>query len=136
MGSVPPRREQLRDIEFGWSLLSQIVELEIGHAMAVRERDVIAVQATEDTACLIERAGVLCRAKGWILLTTSKAQIQDPSGYTTITTDTIDQLASVGARCAALGAGRVFLADKAAVLEAADRAGIVVFGVGSASLGD
>ena len=61
MGSVQPSREQRGDIGFGWPLLRQIVELGIGSAMVVRERDVIAVEATEGTASLSERAGALCR---------------------------------------------------------------------------
>ena len=47
MGSVQPSREHLADIAFGWPLLQQVVELGIGSAMVVRERDVIAVEATE-----------------------------------------------------------------------------------------
>ena len=48
-GTLPPSRDQRGDIEFGWPLLQQVVELQIGSAMAVRERDVIAVEATEGT---------------------------------------------------------------------------------------
>jgi len=36
---------------------------------------------------------------------------------------------SAGARCVAVGAGRVILVDRPAVLAAADRAGIAVVGV-------
>ena len=57
MGSVQLSREQQSDIEFGWPLLRQIVELGVGQAIAVRERDVIAVAAVEGTESMIERAG-------------------------------------------------------------------------------
>jgi len=67
-GTLPPSRDQRGDIEFGWPLLQQVVELGVGSAMAVRERDVIAVEATEGTLGLVERAGALCRTKGWVLL--------------------------------------------------------------------
>ena len=39
--------------------------------MAVREGDVIAVEAIEGTEALIERAGNLCKRKGWTLLKTA-----------------------------------------------------------------
>ena len=45
MGSVQPGRRQQADIDFGWPLLEQVVELAAGGAIAVRERDIIAVEA-------------------------------------------------------------------------------------------
>ncbi|MHC4415395.1 MAG: UDP-2,3-diacylglucosamine diphosphatase LpxI domain-containing protein [Planctomycetota bacterium] len=131
MGSAQPGRAQRGDIEFGWPLLTQIVELEIGRSLAVRERDVIAVEAAEGTEALIERAGSLCRSRGWTLLLTAKAN--RPSGAPGVGIETIDRLARAGAGCVALGAGRIVLIDKPAVLAAADRAKIAVVGVGEAS---
>jgi DUF1009 family protein len=129
LGSVQPSREQQGDIEFGWPLLEQIVELRIGSAMAVRERDVIAVQATEDTASLIERAGALCRTKGWVLLRTSAAGRETGADVPAIGVEMIRLLAGAGGGCLAVGAGRVGLVDEAMCLEAADRARIAVVGV-------
>ena len=129
MGSVRPGRRQQADIDFGWPLLEQVVELEAGRAMAVREHDVIAVEAAEGTAALIERAAGLCRAKGWTLLKTARADRDRASDLPTIDVETIKQLAKAGGRCVALGAGRVRLIDKAAVLTAADRAKIAVVGI-------
>lgn len=129
MGVVPPSREQRADIAFGWPLLQQIVELGIGSAMVVRERDVIAVEATEGTASLIERAGSLCRAKGWVLLKTS-APGRDPSAVPpSVDVEIVRAVARAGGGCLALGAGRVRLTDAAQVLEAAGKARIAVVGV-------
>jgi hypothetical protein len=47
----------------------------------------------------------------------------------TIGVQTIESLAKAGAGCVAVGAGRVILVDRPAVLAAADRAGIAVVGV-------
>ncbi len=127
MGSVQPSRAHLGDIEFGWAMLQQIVEMEIGLAMAVRERDVIAVEVTEGTPSMIARAGMLCRRRGWVLLKTAPDQA-DPDDAA-VTVETIGQLAAAGGGCIALGAGRAMLIDRAAVLEAADRAKIAVVGV-------
>ncbi len=129
MGSVPPTQQQRGDIEFGWPLLERIVELGVGQSIAVRERDVIAVEAVEGTGALIERAGQLCRAKGWTLLKTASADHDMRADVPTIGVETIEQLAKAGAGCVALGAGRVSLIDKPKVLEAADRAKIAVVGV-------
>ncbi len=134
MGSVQPSRAHLGDIEFGWAMLQQIVEMEIGPAMAVRERDVIAVEVTEGTASMIRRAGKLCRRRGWVLLKT--APRDDAGGQeAAVTVETIGQLAAAGGGCLALGAGRVPMLDRPAVLEAAARAKIAVVGVGAEGSG-
>ncbi len=129
MGSVAPSREQRGDIVFGWPLLQQIVKLGIGSALVVRERDVIAVEATEGTVSLIERAGALCRTKGWVLLKTSDpARDRDPE-VSSIDVETISALARAGGGCLALGARRVRLADQDRILRAASRAKIALVGV-------
>ncbi len=129
MGSTQPSPQQRGDIEFGWPLLEKIVELGVGQSIAVRERDVIAVEAVEGTSALIERAGQLCRAKGWTLLKTASGGHDMRADVPTIGVETIEQLAKAGAGCVALGVGRVILIDKPKVLEAADRAKIAVVGV-------
>ena len=128
MGSVQPTREQLADIEFGWPLLLEIVELEVGLSIAVRERDVIAVEAAESTSSLLKRATHLCRAKGWVLLKSSAAAAA-PTNLATIDVETVELLAAGGGGCIAVAAQRVALSGKAAVLDAADRAKIALLGV-------
>jgi DUF1009 family protein len=130
MGSVQPSREHRADIAFGWPLLQQVVELGIGSAMVVRERDVIAVEATESTASLIERAGSLCRTKGWVLLKTSGPTRDPDPEHPVIDVETVQAMARAGGGCLALGAGRVRLDDEAGVLEAAAKAKVSVVGVG------
>ena len=127
IGAVQPTREHLGDIEFGWPLLEQLVEMQIGHAIAVRERDVIAVEVSEGTASMIERAGELCRRIGWSLLDTAPAD--DPEACV-VTVERIGQLAAAGGRCLAVGAGAVAFVDKTAVIRAADRTRIAIVGVG------
>lgn len=129
MTSNKPSDQQQADIQFAWPLLERIVELDIGQSIAVRERDVIAVEAVEGTSALIERAGKLCKAKGWTLLKTASASHDMRADVPTIGVETIEQLSNAGAGCIALGAGRVILIDKPKVLEAAEKAKIAVVGV-------
>lgn len=129
MGSVQPSRLQQADIDFGWPLLEQVVELEAGGAIAVRERDVIAVEAAEGTEAMIDRAGALCHARGWTLLKTAKADPDGQADRPSIGVDTIEHLARAGAGCVALGAGRVLLIDTPNVLAAADRAKVAIVGI-------
>ncbi|MEY3022609.1 MAG: hypothetical protein RIS86_1807 [Planctomycetota bacterium] len=130
-----PTAEQEGDIAFGWPLLAQVGALDIGQAIAVREKDVIAVEAVEGTDRMIERAGSLCRRKGWTLLKTARPGHDMRADVPTIGVSTVERLAAAGGGCIAVGAGRVILVDRPAVLEAADRAGIAIVGVAEAASG-
>lgn len=129
MGRVQPSAQHQHDIDFGWTLLIQTVELDIGQSIAVRDRDVIAVEAVEGTDAMIDRAGALCRAAGWTLLKTARHDHDNRADVPVIGVETIERLARNRAGCVALGVGRVILLDKPKVLDAADRAGIAVVGV-------
>jgi DUF1009 family protein len=98
--------------------------------MAVRDRDVIAVEAVEGTDAMIERAGTLCSAPGWTLLKTAKSDHDMRADVPTIGLATIERASRAGCGCIAVGAGRVILVDKPAVLAAADDRRIAVVGVG------
>ena len=56
MTSIKPSPLIAGDIDFGWELVKKITELDIGQAIAVKEKEVIAVEAIEGTAKMIERA--------------------------------------------------------------------------------
>jgi len=135
LGSVLPSHEHTGDITFGWRMLQQLVELEIGYGMVVRECDVIAVQATEDILSVIRRSGELCRRKGWTLLKSAAAHDQlEPRGdrvnpLPVIDAEVVEALAAAGGGCLAVSAERVLFADKPRVIEAANRAKIAVVGV-------
>jgi DUF1009 family protein len=129
MGKQAPSAAQQADIDFGWPLLEQTVALDIGQAIAVRDRDVIAVEAVEGTDGMIERAGALCRAKGWTLLKTARTDHDMRADVPSVGVETVRRLADAGGGCIALGVGRVILIDKPAVLEAADRRGVAIVGV-------
>ena len=55
------------------------------------------------------------------------------SDVPTVGVNTIEKMAKHGATCLAVGAGRVILLDRPQVLEAAERAGITIVGVGGES---
>lgn len=129
MTRTQPTAAQRGDIEFGRPLLQQMVELDVGQSIAVRDRDVIAVEAVEGTDAMIERAGELCKAKGWTVLKTAKANHDMRADVPTIGLATIERAARSGCGCIAVGAGRVILVDKPAVLKAADEMKIVIVGV-------
>lgn len=124
-----PSGAQKGDIDFGWPLLTQMVELDVGQSMAVRDRDVVAVEAIEGTDAMILRAGQLCKSKGWTLLKTASRNHDMRADVPTIGLSTIQRAAEAGCGCIAVGSGRVILVDKPAVLKAADEKKIAIVGV-------
>lgn len=117
-----------QDIEFGWDLLKKIGELDIGQALAVREREIIAVEAIEGTARMIERAGQLCKKGGWTLLKAPRAQHDMRFDVPCIGQDTIESLKHNGAACVVIEAGKTLIIDKPQTLALAEKLGIAVIG--------
>ena len=130
MTARSPEAHEQGDIDFGWPLLTQTSALHIGQSMAVRQRDVICVEAVEGTDRMIQRAADLCPRGGWTLLKTAAPDHDMRTDVPTIGLQTVENAARAGCSCIALGTGRVILADRPKVLEAAERAGIAIVGVG------
>lgn len=124
-----PTPEQRADINFAWPLLVQTLKLDIGQAVAVRDRDIVAVEAVEGTDRMIERAGQICRTPGWTICKGARAGHDRRSDVPTVGVKTIENLYQAGARCLALAAGDVIMIDKDDVLRLADELGIAVVGV-------
>ncbi|MEC9374357.1 MAG: UDP-2,3-diacylglucosamine diphosphatase LpxI, partial [Planctomycetota bacterium] len=124
-----PTPAQWADIEFGWPLLSEALRLDIGQSMAVRERDVLAVEAVEGTDRMIERAGRLCRATGWTMLKGARMGHDRRADVPTIGETPHRHLHKAGGRCLAVAAGDVIVVDKPRTLATADELGVALVGV-------
>jgi DUF1009 family protein len=115
-----------KDIAFGWPIAREMGRLDIGQSIAVREQEVIAVEAIEGTDRMIERAGQLCRNGGWTLIKLAKPD-QDPRfDVPTIGPDTIDNLHRNGGKALVFEAGQTLVIDREEVVRRAERLGIVV----------
>lgn len=126
---LEPSAEQRRDIEFALPIIRRLGELDIGQSIAVRDREVVAVEAIEGTDRMIERAGELCRRGGWTLVKVAKPAQDMRFDVPTIGLGTIRKMKAAGGACIAVEAGRVIIVDKPAVLAEAKRAGIAVIGI-------
>ncbi len=126
-------RRQLRpsvegDIEFGWQIVKKLGELDIGQAIAVKEKEVIAVEAIEGTAEMIKRAGQFCKSKGWTLIKTSKPGQDVRFDVPCVGPDTIRSLAENGGKCLVVEAGKTIIIDKGETIKLADQLGISILG--------
>ena len=129
MTRTQPSASAMADITFGWPMVLEIGRLDIGQAMAVREREIIAVEAIEGTAEMIERAGALCKKGGWTLLKAAKPDQDMRFDVPCVGPDTIESLKRHNAACLALEKGRTIIIDKPETLSLADKLGIAVIGV-------
>ncbi len=125
--SGPQPSPQLeKDVEFGWRIAKELGRLDIGQAIAVKETEVIAVEAIEGTDCMIERAGSLCKRGGWTLIKVAKPNQDMRFDIPTVGPETIENLHRHGAKALAIEAGRTIIVDRENMLEAAARHGITV----------
>ena len=125
----PPTDKQRADAEFGFALCKTISHHDIGQALALTDKDVIAVEAIEGTNAMIERAGKLCRTRGWTMVKVSNARQDMRADVPTVGVQTIELLAAGGAGCLVLEVGQVMMVNKPAVVAAAENAGIAIVGI-------
>jgi UDP-2,3-diacylglucosamine hydrolase len=123
-----PTDQQWRDIEFGWPICSSLSRMDVGQAIAVLQRDVIAVEALEGTNAMIERAGQLCKVGGWTVIKVSNTRQDMRLDVPVIGVQTIEKMHAAGAGCIVLETGKTMILEKAKVLELADRYRIAVVG--------
>ncbi len=129
MTRTQPSATHKADIAFGWPMVLEVGRLDIGQAIAVREREIIAVEAIEGTAAMIERAGKLCKKGGWTLLKAAKPDQDMRFDVPCVGPDTIESLKRNGAACLAVEKGKTLILDKPDTLALADKLGIAVVGI-------
>lgn len=116
------------DIEFGWQIVKKLGELDIGQAIAVKEKEIIAVEAIEGTASMIERAGQLCKSGGWTLIKTAKPNQDMRFDVPCVGPDTIRSMANWGGKCLVVEAGKTIIIDKPQTIAMAEQLGVAIFG--------
>ena len=121
-----PSPAQKKDAEFGWGIAKEMGRLDIGQCIAVKETEVIAVEAIEGTDRMIERAGQLCKRGGWTLVKVAKPQQDMRFDVPTVGPQTIELLSRHGARALVIEAGKTVIIEREKMLAKADAAGIVV----------
>ena len=127
-GSQPGKKIRA-DIDFSVPIIRRLCEINFGGALAVKDHELIAVQAIEDNESIIRRAGELCRCGRWTLIKTGERSEGARPADAIVGPKTIQQLKNAGASCLAVEAGRVMMSDRLRLLSAADAAGIAVVGL-------
>jgi DUF1009 family protein len=128
MTKCQPSSSVKGDIEFGWQIAKKLGELDIGQAIAVKEKEVLAVEAIEGTAEMIARAGQFCKSGGWTLIKVSKPEQDMRFDVPCVGLDTIRSLAKNGGKCLVVEADKTIIIDKPETIKLADQLGIAILG--------
>jgi DUF1009 family protein len=130
-----PTAEQWEDIRFGWRMAREVGRLDIGQCVVVRSRVVMAVEAIEGTDKAIRRGGELA-GSGAVVVKLKKPDQDFRFDLPATGAQTIETLAGVRGSVLAVEAGQSLLFDREAMVQAANRAGIVVVGLAENEAGE
>ncbi len=131
LGLFAPDARAEADIALGVSVAKALGKLDIGQAVVVAEGLVLGVEAVEGTDALIRRCGAFSReGPGGVLVKLEKPGQERRADRPTIGPKTVLAAAEAGLRGIAAEAGATLVLRRKKVIEAADKAGLFVFGVG------
>ena len=138
-----PYEEEQKDITYGRTVAQAIAAYDLGQTVVIAAQACVAVEAMEGTDATIARAGELFRtldipAGNTALPTTLRrsltvVKVAKPNqdmrfDVPVIGVATIATMQAAGATCLAIEAGKTLLFDPAAIITAADHAGIAIVG--------
>lgn len=117
------------DLAFGLPLCRELGRLDIGQAIVVREKDVIAVEAIEGTDLMIERTAQLCPGGGWMLIKLAKPNQDMRFDVPTIGPNTIEKLVRHKAGALVIEAGKTLIVEREKTIALANKAKLPLIGV-------
>jgi hypothetical protein len=119
---------QAADADLGWRIAKEMGRLDVGQSVAVKDKDIIAVEAIEGTDAMIARAGALCPSGGWTLVKVAKPNQDMRFDVPTVGPGTIQKLCAAGGNALVVEAGKTLLLQKEETLRLANQRGIAIVG--------
>ena len=127
MSRRSPSRDELRDVEYGREVARHLALKDLGQTVVIKDRAAVALEAMEGTDEVIERAGRIAGA-GIVVVKVAKPRQDMRFDVPVVGEATVNAIERAGGRVLAVQAGKTLLLDKRAVVSAADRAGIALWG--------
>jgi UDP-2,3-diacylglucosamine hydrolase len=131
-----PDDEELKDIAYGRTVAQAIATYDLGQTVVVAAQACVAVEAMEGTDATIARAGELFRTldsggettlrRALTVVKVAKPNQDMRFDVPVVGVATIEAMKAAGATCLAVEAERTLMFDPAAILKAADEAGISI----------
>jgi hypothetical protein len=123
-----PCFEAWEDIYFGLDLAKEIALLDIGQAVAVKHKAVVAVEAMEGTDSLIRRAGLITGG-GAIIVKVSKPKQDLRFDIPVVGLQTVKNLVKAGAKALAIEAGKTLFIDRDLAVALANKKHVCIVAV-------
>jgi UDP-2,3-diacylglucosamine hydrolase len=139
--SRAPDEEEQKDIAYGRTVAQAIAAYDLGQTVVIAAQACVAVEAMEGTDATITRAGELFRTldiptetiqpettlrRSLTIVKVAKPNQDMRFDVPVIGVATIHTMQAAGATCLAVEAGKTLLFDPAAIMAAADQAGIAI----------
>lgn len=121
-----PDPDEAADIQYGREIARQIVALDLGQTVVVRDRACVAIEAMEGTDETIERAARIAGGQRLVIVKMSKRGQDMRFDVPVIGLKTIEVMRRANATALAVDAGRTLLFDRDALIQAADEASIAI----------
>ncbi len=130
LGRVVPDAQALADVRRGVTVARALGAVDVGQGCVVQQGIALAVEAIEGTDAMLARAAALKRpGPGGVLVKLVKPGQERRADLPTIGPATVRAAAAAGLRGMAVEAGGTLLTDRAALIAAADAAGLFLLGI-------
>jgi DUF1009 family protein len=127
MSKRPPTSDEQSDLAFGYEMADAIAGLDIGQAIAVKHRAVVAVEAMEGTDEVIARAGTLA-GPGVCIIKVAKPKQDMRFDVPVVGLATVKAMRAAGASALSIDAGKTLMFERDELIRSADEAGIAIVG--------
>ncbi|MFH1033170.1 MAG: UDP-2,3-diacylglucosamine diphosphatase LpxI [Pseudomonadota bacterium] len=121
-----PTADERADAELGWRLAAELGKLDIGQALVVKAKAVLAVEAMEGTDECIRRGGGLAGGKDAVVVKRCKPTQDLRFDLPSVGEGTVAVMQRAGASCLVIEAGRTLVFDHDPMVRRAEAAGICI----------
>ncbi len=130
LGATSPDAHAFADIARGVAVAKALGAVDVGQGCVVQQGSVLCVEAIEGTDAMLARAATLALpGPGGVLVKLVKPGQDRRADLPTIGPGTVRAAAAAGLRGIAFEAGGTMLTDRAALVRAADAAGLFLIGI-------
>ncbi len=120
-----PTEAERQDMEFGFRIAKELGRLDIGQTVVVKDKAVMALEAIEGTDACIRRGGELAHG-GAVVAKVAKPQQDNRFDVPTVGMNTLETMASVGAKALAIEADKTLLVEREKVVRFAEEHDITI----------
>jgi len=121
-----PNEHEAADIAYGLNVARHIASMDIGQTVVIYDQACVAVEAMEGTDETIARAARIASGKPLVVVKVSKPKQDMRFDVPVVGLPTVATMRAAGATALAVDAQRTLFFDRAALVAAADEAGIAI----------